>query len=146
MMSLFGDKNQEEHPGLPGFAVRPKKGANATLVVLSLAIVAISGVAGYFWYQNSQLAEGQTGTENEEIQDIIANISEFFVLPTDEEPTVATVSDPELLKGQAFFAKAKKGDKVIIYAKAKKAILYDPVARKIVDVAPINIGQPEAGQ
>ena len=42
----------------------------------------------------------------------------------------------------SFFSKAKVGDKVIIYTNARKAILYDPVAGKIVEVAPVNIGTP----
>lgn len=35
----------------------------------------------------------------------------------------------------------KNGDKVLIYVKAKKAILYDPAKNIIVDVAPVNIAQ-----
>ncbi|OGN17447.1 MAG: hypothetical protein A3F48_04405 [Candidatus Yanofskybacteria bacterium RIFCSPHIGHO2_12_FULL_41_9] len=71
----------------------------------------------------------------------------MLVLPTDEQPTVATVTDLEALKGQPFFLNAKIGYKVLIYTKAKKAILYDPQARKIVEVAPINLGnQPTLPQ
>jgi hypothetical protein len=50
------------------------------------------------------------------------------------------ISDPEKLKGQAFFAKAKIGDNVLIYTASKKAYLYDPVANKILEVAPIDFG------
>jgi hypothetical protein len=53
---------------------------------------------------------------------------------------VATVSDPEILKNKNFFIDAKKGDKVLIYYSARKAILYDPVVKKIVNIAPVNIG------
>ncbi|MGI9118277.1 MAG: hypothetical protein ACR2IQ_01895, partial [Minisyncoccia bacterium] len=49
-------------------------------------------------------------------------------------------SDPEALKDQPFFAKAVKGDKVLIYAQAKKAFLYSTTMNKILDVAPLNIG------
>ena len=48
------------------------------------------------------------------------------------------ILNPDLLKNQAFFANAQKGDIVLIYANAKKAILYDPVGNKIVDTAPIS--------
>jgi hypothetical protein len=53
---------------------------------------------------------------------------------------VATVSDPEKLKEQPFFTQAKKGDKLLIYAKARKAILYDPAINKIIEVSTLNIG------
>jgi len=74
----------------------------------------------------------------QEVADISAKLSRLMVLPTDETPTLATVSDPEKLKGQAFFANAKAGFKVLVYAKAQKAILFDPYTNKIVEVAPIN--------
>ena len=65
-------------------------------------------------------------------------------LPTDEEPTIATVSDLEKLKDQPFFKDAKEGDTVLIYDKAAKIILYDPVANKIVNAASNNIADPTA--
>lgn len=76
----------------------------------------------------------------DEARQLVQRVGELIVLPTDENPTIATIADPERLKGQAFFARAKVGDKVLIYTKAKKAILYDPEAHRIVEVAPVNIG------
>ncbi len=67
-------------------------------------------------------------------------VGRLIVLPEDEVPTIATVTDLEALQGQPFFANAKLGDKVLIFAKAGKAILYDPVEQKIVEVAPVNLG------
>lgn len=60
-------------------------------------------------------------------------------LPIGEIPTVATVSEPEKLKNQEFFKDAKKGDKVLIYTNARKAILYDPLADKIITIAPVSL-------
>jgi len=67
-------------------------------------------------------------------------VGKLMVLPEGETPTIATVSDPDKLKDQAFFAHAKTGDKVLIYAKAKKAILYSPTDNRIVEVAAIDLG------
>ena len=69
--------------------------------------------------------------------EIISKVGAHIVLPKDEVPTLATVSDPEQLKKYPFFSNAEKGDKVLIYSLAKKAILYRPVGDKIVEIAPI---------
>ena len=63
-----------------------------------------------------------------------------MVLPQNEEPTTATVSDTAKLKDQPFFKNAKNGDVVLIYTKAQIAILYDRKIDKIIAVAPINLG------
>ncbi len=69
--------------------------------------------------------------------EILTKVSTHIVLPKDEVPTLATVSDPEQLKKYPFFTNAEKGDKVLIYSLAKKAILYRPTGDKIVEIAPI---------
>lgn len=61
-------------------------------------------------------------------------------LPPDEKPTIATVSDLEKLKDQQFFANARIGNKVFIFTQAKKAILYDVENNRIIEVAPLNMG------
>ncbi len=70
----------------------------------------------------------------------MAEVAQLVELPKNEKPAIATVTDPERLKSNPFFAKAQIGDKVIIYAKSGKAILYDPKNHKILDVAPITSG------
>ncbi len=85
-----------------------------------------------------QFSSGNNSLSKErEVEKIIEAVGKLIVLP-DETPTVATVSDLEKLKGQIFFKNAKVGDKVLIYIKAEKAILYDPELNKIIELAPIN--------
>ena len=103
--------------------------------VLVVALAA-SGGAYYFYKQYVALKPHKPG---EETAMIIAAVGRLIVLPANEQPTIATVSDPERLKDQPFFANAKTGDKVLIYALAKKAILYDPEEDKIVEVAPLDL-------
>lgn len=109
------------------------------LVVAALAIAA----GGIFYYQYRELRDrppisAETSVQEENSR-LLASLAQFIVLPANEEPSIATVTDPEKLRGQAFFANAKLGDKVVIYTKAKKAILYRPSENKVIDVAPLNL-------
>src|SRR3989338_9841071 len=113
---------------------------NVLMILAVVAVVAL-GSTFYFYSEYSALKNPDKSTQ-EETAKLIAQVGKLMVLPEGETPTAATVSDPEKLKSQPFFAKAKKGDRVLIYANARKALLYDPESNRIVEVAPINIGQP----
>jgi hypothetical protein len=121
------------------------------LVLIVLIIVSLGG-AGYFFYKYQQAQKEIQAKSDpqkfvaEETKRLVAEISKFIDLPQGEEPTVATVTDIEKLKDEPFFDRAKNGDKVLIYTNAKKAILYDPSLKKIINVAPVNIGTPSAVQ
>ena len=67
-------------------------------------------------------------------------------MPSSEAPTIATVNDITKLKGQAFFADAKNGDKVLIYTKAGKAVLYRPLTNKVIEYSTVNLNGNTSGQ
>lgn len=78
---------------------------------------------------------------------LAAKIGEFIELPLDETPTLATVKDANKLKSQPFFKNAQDGDRVLIYAKAGKAVLYRPATKKVIEYSSISIdgaGTPSA--
>jgi HSP90 family molecular chaperone len=102
----------------------------SVVIVLVLAV----GTSVYFY----QKANANNVDPAKDLQNTIKKVGKHIVLPIDEEPTIATVSDPEKLKDQPFFARAQKGDKVLIYSNSQKAILYNPTTDMIVEVAPIN--------
>lgn len=115
-----------------------KKGLTGKVVVI-IAVLALAA-AGYFYYELYKLKQNPQTQALKEAKELTAKVSKLVVLPEGETPTVATVSDPEALKEQAFFKGATKGDKVLIYAQARKAYLYSVEMNKIIDVAPLNIG------
>lgn len=108
--------------------------------ILFILIVATSVTGFYFYKKVANLKENPNAAAEKEAEELVSRVGKLIILPEGEIPTIATVSDPEKLKGQPFFAKAKVGDKVLLYSNAKKAYLYDPVNNKILDVAPLNIG------
>jgi hypothetical protein len=111
----------------------------SSLVAKVLAVLLVIAVgAGIYFYQ--QATADPQKTAEAELQETIVAVGKLMVLPTNETPTMATVSDPEKLKDQAFFVHSQKGDVVLIYSASQKAILYRPSLNKIIEVAPINTG------
>jgi len=85
--------------------------------------------------KNSPSTAGQTQT-----QQLISKVGQLVDLPPGETPTIATVNDASKLKSQAFFANAKDGDKVLIYSKAGKGVLYRPSTDKVIEYSAVNLG------
>ena len=72
------------------------------------------------------------------ILSITERLGKLMSLP-DEEPLVASIVDVKTLKKtQNFYNDARDGDTLIIYLKARKAIIYDGVNNKIVNVGPLG--------
>lgn len=87
------------------------------------------------------LVNPQTKTSQaKEIDKLLHDVGKIVLLPSDETPTVATVSDITKLEDQPFFRNAKNGDKVIIYAGIRKAILYRPSLKKVIEMSTIAEG------
>lgn len=117
-------------------------------IVIVLASLLIGAGSIYFlakmYPQYLGLPKGNALVQSE-IDSLISEVGKLIELPVDEKPTVATVSDAEKVRSQAFFAKAANGDKVLIYTNAKKAILYRPSEKRIIEVGAVNINQqPQA--
>lgn len=111
-----------------------------------LVFLAAAAVPSYYFYDKYTKARAEltaTGDQKaqQEIQDIMKKVGEHVLLPSGEQPSVATVSDKSKLAGQVFFARAENGDKVLIYTNTKKAYLYRPSIDKVIEVGPISISQ-----
>ena len=123
-------------------------GKHYMIVVILAALVLVAGGVGAYYYNqynslNFILKNPNVAIEKQTKQ-LTDQVGKLIMLPTDEQPTIATVTDASKLNGQPFFKNAKNGDKVLIYVKARKAILFDPTKDVIVDVAPVNIAQNNA--
>lgn len=108
--------------------------------IFLVSLVVVLAISTTYFYKRSVAVKNPDGMSAGETKALIAKINKLALLPSDETPTIATVSDPEKLKDQSFFVDAKVGYKVLVYPNAKKAILYDPESGKIVNMAPVNAG------
>ena len=105
-------------------------------------MIALGAAGGIYTAQQKPewfgLSKGQAAVQAE-VDTLVTQVGKLISLPTDEKPTVATVTDASKIKDQTFFANAKDDDRVLIFQKAAKAILYRPSENRIIEVGAVNI-------
>ena len=104
------------------------------IVIILIGLIAIS-LSVYFYYKINNYKNNE---QQKKIDSLLSDVSKLYLFPDGEIPTVATVSDPELLKGKSFSSTALVGDKVFIFINTGKAILYRPSINKIIDVSSVS--------
>lgn len=129
--------------------------------ITSIFFLIVIGFAGWSFYNYLEAkkelvklssAEGQEEAQKQEVNALLDQVNKHMILPDDEQPTVATVTNVDELKGQQpFFERASNGDKIIIYANSQRAIIYSPEKDIIVNVGTLladnpNIEKPEEDQ
>jgi len=115
-----------------------KKVRLSTMLIVAVVVLSV-GVAVYSTLRYNDIRNNPQQVTQKEQESLLNKVSTLIDLPKDEKPSIATVSDKEKLKEQAFFKSAKNGDTLLIYTSAKKAILYRESTNRIVEVAPIAI-------
>lgn len=122
------------------------KSKKILLPLIGVLLLASIGGNAYLYMQYTDAQELLVNPEiaaQKEIEEYTTRVGKLMDLPSDEEPTIATILDKDALADQAFFANAENGDKVLIYSAATKAILYRPSTNRIIEVAPIDITAEE---
>jgi len=121
-----------------------KKGGSSVFVGLVIGV--IIGVGGLWtWnHYSTKSAQDMVSQANQaQVADLITKVGKLVILPTGEEPVVATINDAaSLIKQQAFYSGAVNGDVVLVYQKSAKAIVYSPSRNMIVNVGPVIMQNP----
>lgn len=114
----------------------------AVPVLVILLVLAVAGLAVVL-KQYTDLKNNPEKAAQAEVADVVQKAGKLISLPKDETPVLATVSDNKKLKDQPFFAEAKNNDKLLIYTKAKKAVIYRPGENLIVNVGPLVVNSSD---
>jgi hypothetical protein len=111
--------------------------SHALHITVLVILVVLSSL---FFYHRGQQSTSSSNAQSGNLQttaDVVQRVSRHILLPSGEQPTVATVTDASKVRNQVFFAEAATGDKVLIYAQTKKAYLYRPSIDRVIEVAPL---------
>lgn len=133
--------NSENKPSKKtrGTSFIAKNGKKVLGVILILVLIWLA--YGYVHTKNElNKAKNPETAGKTEIEQIENQIEKVVALPANETPTLATVSNADKLKSQIFFRDTQNGDKVLIYSKSGTAILYRPSTKKVIEFAPVNLG------
>lgn len=117
--------------------------------IAAVAVVGFVVAATSFNGTGTPASVGDALTEEEqqeEIDELLREVSEHILLPEGETPLVATITDAEsLIAEQPFYTGVQDGDRLIIYTETLKAIIYSPERGIIVNVGPIQLPQIDDG-
>jgi len=131
-------------PNLNAPQKRKTKTPVFVFILVLLLILALG--AAYYFYKNSGsvVINKIDNTPEAQLQSAISEISKVAVLPTNDTPNLAIVSDPEQLREDPFFDEASVGDMLLVYPRLGKAYLYNPTLKKIVNIAVFPIDEPSS--
>ena len=99
------------------------------VIILFLILTAVTGVL-YYKYRQAVDALSQP-------QKLADHIGKTIALPS-ETPSLLTISDKTKLSDESLTKIVNDGDRLLVYAKARKVIVYRPSSQKVVDILSIQ--------
>jgi hypothetical protein len=135
----------------------PEKKSRMWLWLTILVLIILAGIGIWKLFDKGTPA---TGTETasaqkaadpaaqaavaKETASLLAAAGKLILLP-DEVPTIATILDAKkLVAEQVFYQGAQNGDKLLVFAKAQKAVIYSPSRNVLVNVGPVYFNNAQA--
>lgn len=137
-------------------APAPRRRWGRTLLLIILVVLIVAGALWYFKDRGlpvpgaSQPAAAADAAapdklSDAQVQSVIAQVGKHILLPSDETPIIATVTDAATLRAQQpFYKDVSDGDYLLIYQSQARAILFDPNKDMLVNVGAIQVPPPAA--
>ncbi len=110
-----------------------------------LLVVVLAVACTFLFWQYRRAVNTQAKSDKARIATITRQVANVVMLPN-EEPTIATVADTRKVAEPQLAAQAQNGDEILVYAKAKRVILYRPSVGKIVDMFRVQDETATAGE
>ncbi len=111
----------------------------AGITLILVLVVALGG--GLAWHL---FHHGPT-TKAQQLNAVLSRVGKLMILPSNESPTLATITDKSKLTDKFLSAKSNNNDRVLIYPKNHMVIIYRPSINKIVAVGNVT-GDPALAQ
>ena len=132
-------------------SIRNQGKAVVWVAVIAVALVLVVWGAVKFFSDDGLTAGGDqtaaSSTEGQlsekEIKSLLTAASSLILLP-EEEPTIVTITNAkEAAAQQTFYQGSVDGDKLIVFPKAQKALIYSPSREILVNVGPVYFNEEQ---
>lgn len=120
---------------LPPSVVKLKRRRQLKRILAVSAGLLLLGGAGTLYILQTG---GDVPAENRQL---IADVAKRAIVPADEVPSITTVVD-ETQVNQEFLRGTRKGDKVLLYFQAGRAVVYRPSSGQVVNMGPLETPKP----
>ncbi|HSX33214.1 MAG TPA: hypothetical protein VLF91_02650 [Candidatus Saccharimonadales bacterium] len=120
---------------------RPVRRHRDVIVTLICMIVILAGACGLLLVRYHQTIAKQQATTVQQAASLATQLGKHFALPAGQ-PTLATVLNRAKLGDAQLVNEAQNGDLLLIFAEAKRVILYRPSTGKVVDM--FHVDAPKA--
>jgi hypothetical protein len=112
---------------------------NLGITLLTVACICVLSSCSISPLQGSNTQKIGIEEQTEENKKTLAAVGALMMIPW-EEPIIATINQVDvLIKEQPFYFGAENGDKLLIFPKIQKAIIYSPKKNIIINAGPFAI-------
>ncbi|USN87540.1 MAG: hypothetical protein H6779_03965 [Candidatus Nomurabacteria bacterium] len=126
------DRNESEKE------LRSGKGLALYKVIIVGTIIVLCVMIAYLFIKDTSSQDYIYEAGEKQTKELVSLASNHMVVP-DETPEVYLIQEPKLLIAeQSFFVGTEKGDYLLIFPKAGKAIIYSRDRDMIINAGPIN--------
>jgi hypothetical protein len=108
------------------------------IIVLSLLLLLAISTSGFLYWQYHRAVQNKP---DKEIESIVSKLAPTISLPA-EKPALSTIVDTSKLSNPVLKARSQNGDKLLVYAQAKRLILFRPSTGKVIDMLTIQDNTP----
>lgn len=109
-------------------------------IIIALAAGAFLVVAGFLAWQSFLKPKDQIAENQATLQRVKGQAGAIFMLP-EGDPVLIQIKDKQKLSGQPFYEKAEDGDYVLVYEKAKYAIIFREKTKQVINANTIALGE-----
>lgn len=123
-----------------------------TTVLVLIVLLGLAAGSAYLYTQYEATQEkveqlstvqGQEELNKTQTEQLLGEMRQMILLPTDEDPAVATIIDINQLNSNEFYKDAQNGDRVIVYSNAKKAYIYRPDTKMVINVGSFQVDETQ---